>query len=44
MFFDGEGTLTGDTVIIGQGVLKRGMCDALSAARLKNVSVAGAGE
>ncbi len=34
MFFDDEGTLTGDTVIIDQGVLKRGMCDALSAARL----------
>lgn len=34
MFFDDEGTLTGDTVIIGQGVLKTGMCDALSAARL----------
>ena len=34
MFFDDEGTLTGDTVIIDQGILKRGMCDALSAARL----------
>lgn len=34
MFFDDEGTLTGDTVIIDKGVLKRGMCDALSAARL----------
>ena len=34
MFFDDEGTLTGDTVVIGQGVLKTGMCDALSAARL----------
>jgi len=33
-FFDDEGTLTGDTVIIDRGVLKRGMCDALSAARL----------
>jgi len=33
-FFDDEGTLTGDTVIIDKGVLKRGMCDALSAARL----------
>ena len=34
MFFDDEGTLTGDTVIIDRGVLRRGMCDALSAARL----------
>lgn len=34
MFFDDEGTLTGDTVIIDRGVLKTGMCDALSAARL----------
>ena len=34
MFFDDEGTLTGDTVIIEKGVLKTGMCDALSAARL----------
>lgn len=33
-FFDDEGTLTGDTVIIDRGILKRGMCDALSAARL----------
>ena len=33
-FFDDEGTLTGDTVIIDRGVLKTGMCDALSAARL----------
>lgn len=33
-FFDDEGTLTGDTIIIDQGVLKTGMCDALSAARL----------
>ena len=32
--FDDEGTLTGDTVIIDKGVLKTGMCDALSAARL----------
>ena len=32
--FDDEGTLTGDTVIIDKGVLKRGMCDALSASRL----------
>ncbi|MBD5150895.1 MAG: TldD/PmbA family protein [Oscillibacter sp.] len=34
MFFDDEGTLTGDTIIIDRGVLKTGMCDALSAARL----------
>ena len=34
MFFDDEGTLTGDTVVIDKGILKRGMCDALSAARL----------
>ena len=33
-FFDDEGTLTGDTVVIDKGVLKTGMCDALSAARL----------
>ncbi len=32
--FDDEGTLTGDTVIIDRGVLRRGMCDALSASRL----------
>ena len=32
--FDDEGTLTGDTVIIDRGVLKTGMCDALSAMRL----------
>ena len=32
--FDDEGTLSGDTVIIDKGILKRGMCDALSAARL----------
>ena len=32
--FDDEGTLTGDTVIIDKGVLRRGMCDALSASRL----------
>ena len=32
--FDDEGTLTGDTVIIDKGVLKTGMCDALSASRL----------
>ena len=34
MFFDDEGTLTGDTIVIDKGVLKTGMCDALSAARL----------
>lgn len=34
MAFDDEGTLTGDTVVIDKGVLKTGMCDALSAARL----------
>jgi TldD protein len=34
MFFDDEGSLTGDTVVIDKGVLKTGMCDALSAARL----------
>ena len=33
-FFDDEGTLTGDTVVIDRGILKQGMCDALSAARL----------
>lgn len=32
--FDDEGTLTGDTVIIDKGILKTGMCDALSASRL----------
>ena len=32
--FDDEGTLTGDTVIIDKGILKTGMCDALSAMRL----------
>ena len=32
--FDDEGTLTGDTIIIDKGVLKTGMCDALSAMRL----------
>ena len=32
--FDDEGTLTGDTVIIDKGILRRGMCDALSASRL----------
>ena len=34
MAFDDEGVLTGDTVIIDKGILKTGMCDALSAARL----------
>ncbi len=34
MFFDDEGTLAGDTVIIDKGVLRTGICDALSAARL----------
>ena len=34
MAFDDEGTLTGNTVVIDRGVLKTGMCDALSAARL----------
>ncbi len=33
-WFDDEGTLTGDTIVIDNGMLKRGMCDALSAARL----------
>ena len=32
--FDDEGTLTGDTVVIDKGILKTGMCDALSAMRL----------
>lgn len=34
MWFDDEGTLTSDTVVINGGILKKGMCDALSAARL----------
>jgi TldD protein len=33
-FFDDEGTLAGDTVIIKDGVLMAGMCDFLSAQRL----------
>ena len=33
-FFDDEGTLTGDTVVIDHGTLKGGFVDALSAARL----------
>ena len=32
MAFDDEGTLTGDTVVIDRGILKTGMCDALSQA------------
>ena len=32
--FDDEGALTGDTVIIDKGILRRGMCDSLSAMRL----------
>ena len=34
MWFDDEGVLTGDTVIIDRGILRRGMCDELSALRL----------
>ncbi len=33
--FDDEGTLAHDTVIIENGILKQGICDALSASRLK---------
>lgn len=33
-FFDDEGNLTGDTIVIDHGILRTGMCDALSAARL----------
>lgn len=33
-FFDDEGTLAGDTVVIKDGVLVAGMCDLLSAERL----------
>lgn len=33
-FFDDEGTLSSDTVVIDKGILKGGFCDALSAARL----------
>ncbi len=33
-YFDDEGTLTGDTVVIDRGILKKGFCDALSAERL----------
>ncbi len=32
--FDDEGSLASDTVIIDHGILRTGMCDALSAARL----------
>lgn len=32
--FDDEGTLASDTLVIDKGILKSGMCDALSAARL----------
>ncbi|MBP3729672.1 MAG: TldD/PmbA family protein [Lachnospiraceae bacterium] len=35
--FDDEGTLACDTVILDKGILKAGMCDALSAARLGTV-------
>lgn len=34
-FFDDEGTLSNDTVIIENGILKNGISDLLSAARLK---------
>jgi len=33
-FFDDEGNLTTDTVVIDKGILKTGMCDGLSALRL----------
>lgn len=33
--FDDEGTLAQDTIVIEDGLLRRGICDALSAARLK---------
>ena len=33
--FDDEGTLAHDTVVIENGILKQGICDALSASRLK---------
>ncbi len=33
-FFDDEGTLAGDTVVIQNGILVAGMCDQLSAERL----------
>jgi len=35
--FDDEGTLAHDTVVIDNGILKQGICDALSASRLKTV-------
>lgn len=33
--FDDEGTLAHDTMVIENGILKQGICDALSASRLK---------
>ncbi len=33
-FFDDEGTLAQDTIIIEKGILKSGLCDVLSASRL----------
>ena len=33
-YFDDEGSLTSDTLIIDKGILRGGMCDSLSAARL----------
>ena len=41
-FFDDEGTIATDTVVIEEGFLKKGMCDALSAQRL-NVAPTGNG-
>jgi len=35
--FDDEGTLAHDTVVIENGILKQGICDALSASRLHTV-------
>lgn len=37
-FFDDEGTLPKDTVIIEKGILKRGMCDLVSAINLNKAS------
>ena len=34
-FFDDEGTLAGDTVVIEKGILKQGICDSVAAAHLK---------
>lgn len=34
MWFDDEGVLTSDTVVIDRGILKTGMCDTLAADRL----------